>query len=118
MVRQRRAPVQAPSFHEVPGLATTDKEAVEGHRGGLEMEAAHDPVGSIPVGGEGYRRRFGVSAHHESGMRWHRESAPRGEGGGGERRGEGPRPALECTLSFVFSFGGCGDVFLFFLSLV
>ena len=58
------------------------------------------------------RRCFGVSANHEGGMRWPKESAPRGKGGGGERRGGGPRPALECTLSFFFPFQA--DVKLFF----
>ena len=59
-------------------MATADEEAVEGHRGGLEMEVAQDPVGSVSVGGKGYGCRLGVSAHHEGGMRWHRARAPRG----------------------------------------
>ena len=70
--------VQPPSLHEVPGMATADEEAMEGHRGGLEMGVVQDPVGSISVGGEGHGCGFGVSAHHKSGMRWPRESGPRG----------------------------------------
>ena len=68
MVRQRRAPVQAPSLHEVPGMATADEEAVEGYRGGFEVEEAASPVGQVSVGGEGYGRCFGVPAHHEGGV--------------------------------------------------
>ena len=54
VVCQRRAPVQASSLHEVPGVATADEEAMEAHRGGLEVEAAKGPVGTLPVGGEGH----------------------------------------------------------------
>ena len=59
-------------------MATADEEAMEGHRGDPEMGVAQDPVGSESVGGEGHGGVFGVSAHHEGGMRWPRESAPRG----------------------------------------
>jgi hypothetical protein len=65
------------------------------------------PVGTVSVGGEGHGRRFGVFAHHEGGVRGSRESAPRGQGGGRERRGGGPRPALECTFPLSFPSGGC-----------
>ena len=99
-------------------MATADEEAMEGHRGGLEMGVAQDPVGPIPVVGECHGCRFGVSAHHESGVRGSRESAPRGQGGGRGRREGGPRPALECTFLLSFLFGGQGGVFflLFFLT--
>ena len=46
--------------------------------------------------------RFGVPAHPKGGMQRPRESAPRGQGGGGERRGGGPRPALECIFPWSF----------------
>ena len=84
-------------------MATADEEAMEGHRGGLEMGATEGPVGTISVGGEGHGRGSRVSAHHEGGVQGFRESAPRGQGGGGERRGGGSRPALDCALSLVFS---------------
>ena len=87
-------------------MATADEEAMEGHRGGLEVEAAKGPVGTISVGGEGHGCGVRVFAHHEGGMRWFRESAPGGQGGGGERRGGGPGPALECTFLVFFPFGG------------
>ena len=76
-------------------MATADEEAMEGYQGGPEMEETTGPVGSVPVGGEGYGCRFGISAHHKGRMRGLRESAPRGEGGGREWRGGGARPALE-----------------------
>ena len=59
-------------------MATADEEAMEGCRGGLGVEEATGPVGAVSVGGEGHRRRFGIFAHHEGGMRWNRESAPGG----------------------------------------
>ena len=65
VVRQRRAPVQVPSLHEVPGMATADEEAMEGHRGGLGMGAAKSPVGTLSVGGVGHGGGSRVSAHHE-----------------------------------------------------
>ena len=77
---------------------------MEGYRGGLEVEAAESPVGTLSVGGEGHGCGSRVSAHHEGGMQRYRESAPGGQGGGGERRGGGTRPALDCILSLVFSF--------------
>ena len=64
VVHQRRATVEAPSLHEVPGLATADEEAMEGYRGGLRVEEAADPVGSLPVRKEGYGRGDGVFAHY------------------------------------------------------
>ena len=83
-------------------METADEEAMGGYRGGLEVEEAADPVGTVSVGGEGYGRGFGIFAHHEGGMRRNGESAPRGQGGGGEWRGGGPRPALECTFCLSF----------------
>ena len=112
MVHQRRATVEAPPLHGVPGLATAEEEAMEGHRGGLRVEEAADPVGAISVGREGYGRRARVFAHYEARMRGSQESTSRGSGGG-ERRGGGPRPALECTFR-LSSFGGWRDGFLFF----
>ena len=85
-------------------MATADEEDMEGGRGGFEVEEAASPVGKVSVGGDGHGRRFRVFTHHESGVQRHREGAPRGQGGGGERRGGGHRPALECTFSFVFFF--------------
>ena len=105
VVHQRRAPVQAPPLHEVPGMATANEEAMEGHRGGVGVEEATSPVGQISVGGEGYGCGVRVPAYHEGGMQRPRESAPRGQGGG-ERRGGGPRPALECTFPWSFPSGG------------
>ena len=79
-------------------MATADEEAMEGDRGGFEVEEAASPVGEVSVGGEGHGRRFGVFAHHEGRVRGKWESAPGRYGGGGERRGGGPRPALECIF--------------------
>ena len=59
-------------------MATADEEAMEGHRGGLEVGAAKSPVGTISGGGEGHGGGLRVPAHHKSGMRWLRESAPGG----------------------------------------
>ena len=101
MAYQRRATVEAPSLHEVHGLATADEEAMEGHRGGLRVEETADPVGSVFVGKEGYGRGARVFAHDEGGMRGSQESTSRG-GGGGERGGGGPRPALDCTFRLSF----------------
>ena len=82
------------------------------------MEGAKDPVGSVSVGSEGRGCCFGVPAHHEGGVQRPRESAPRGQGGGGERRGGGPRPALECIFSLVFFlFGGLVEATSSFLCL-
>ena len=108
MVHQRRATVEAPSLHELPGMATADEEAIEGHPGGLRVEEAEDPVRPLPVGKEGYGRGAGVFAHYESGMRGRQESTSR-EDGGGERKGGWPRPALECTFRLSFPFGGWRD---------
>ena len=117
VVRQRRASVQAPPFHGVPSMATADEEAMERDRRGFEVEEAASPVGEVSVGGEGHGRRLRVLTHHESGVQRYWESAPRGQGGGGERRGGGPRPALECTFSLVFSFRRlCRGDFFFLLS--
>ena len=73
-------------------MATADEEAMEGRRGGPEVEVADSPVGTISVGGEGHRCGTRVSAHHKSGVRQHRESAPRGYGEeeSGEEGGPGP----------------------------
>ena len=106
MVRQRRAPVQAPSLHEVPGMATADEEVIERGQGGFRVEESKGLVGAVSVGSEGRGCCFGVFAHHESGVRRNRENAPGGQRGGGERRGGGPRPALECTFPLSFPFGG------------
>ena len=114
MVRQRRAPVQAPSLYEVPGVATADEEAVEGHRRSLKVEKAADPVASLPVGKEGYGRGVRVFTHYEGGMRGSQESASRGDGGG-EWRGGGPWPALECTFRLSFLLAGGETGFLSFL---
>ena len=89
-------------------MAAADEEAMEGYRGGLEMEVAQDPVGSISVGGEGHGCGFGVSAHHEGGVQREWESASRGQEGGRERRGGGPRPALVCTFPWSLLSGGLG----------
>ena len=59
-------------------MATADEEAMEGRRGGLEVGAAESPVGTISMRGEGHGCGVRVFAHHEGGMRWFRESAPRG----------------------------------------
>ena len=103
---QPRATVEAPPHHEVPGLATADEEAMEGHRGGLRVEEAADPVGAISVGKEGYGPCPGDFAHYGGRMRVSQESTSGGSGGG-ERRGGGPGPALECTfrLSFLLAVG-------------
>ena len=87
-------------------MATADEEAMERDRGGFEVEGAASPVGSVSVRGEGHGRRVGVFTHHESGVRGSRESAPREQGGGRERRGGGPRPALECIFPWFFPSGG------------
>ena len=81
------------------------------------MERAADPVGSVPVGGEGYRRGARVCAHQEGGVQGSQKSTSRG-GGGGERGGGGPRPALDCTfrLSFLSAVGETG--FFLFLPLL
>ena len=95
-------------------MATADEETMEGDRGGFGVEGAAGPVGTVLVGGEGYGRRAGVFAHHEGRVRGRRESALGGQGGG-ERRGGGPRPALESTLPSFLSFflAGCRGVFFF-----
>ena len=98
-------------------MATADEEAMEGHRGGFEVEEATSPVGQISVGGEGHGCGSGVPAHHEGGVQRPRESAPRGQGGGGERRGGGPRPTLECTFPWSFTFGGSAEATSSFLFL-
>ena len=59
-------------------MATADEEAMEGHRGGLEMGAAKGPVGTLSVGGEGHGGGSRVSTHHEGRVQGFRESAPRG----------------------------------------
>ena len=87
-----------PSLYGVPSVATADEEAMERDRGGVEVEEAASPVGEVSVGGEGHGRRFRVFTHHESGVQRYWESAPKGQGGGRERRGGGPRPALECIF--------------------
>ena len=74
-------------------MATADEEAMEGHREGLEMEAAKGPVSTISVGWESYGCSAGVSAHHEGGMQRFRERVPpedRGEDEIGEEGGPGP----------------------------
>ena len=100
-------------------MATADKEAMERGGGGFRVGEAEDPVSTVSVGGEGDGCRAGVLTHHEGGLRWSRESAPRGQGRGRGRRGGGPRPALDCTFSFLlflFSFlAGEGGVFPFLL---
>ena len=78
VVRQRRASVETPPLHEVPGLATADEEAVEGCRGGPGVGQAESPVGETLVEGEGNGRGFGILAHHEGGVRRHRKHSPRG----------------------------------------
>ena len=74
VVRQRRASVQAPPLHEVPGMATADEEAMEGDWGGLEVEDTKGLVGQVSVGGEGHGCCVGIFAHHEGGVRRNRES--------------------------------------------
>ena len=98
-------------------MATADEEAMEGYRGGPEMEVAKVPVGTVSVGGEGHGCCFGVSTHHKGGMRRLRESTTRGQGGGRERRGGGPRPAPECTFHLFFLPADV-EAFSPFLSLV
>ena len=87
-------------------MATADEEAMKGHRGGFGEEEVACPVGTVSVGGEGHGRGFRVSAHYEGRVRGKWESAPGGQGGGRERSGGGPRPALECTFPLSFPFGG------------
>ena len=82
VVRQRRAPVQAPSLHETSGMATADEEAMERYRGGSGVEGATRPVGVVSVGGEGHGCGPRVFTHYEYGVQRVRESAPRGQGGG------------------------------------
>ena len=77
VLSQRKATVQIPPVYEVSGVATADEEAMEKSRGGFGVEEATGPVGTVSVGGEGHGRRFGVSTHHECGVRWSRESVPR-----------------------------------------
>ena len=98
-------------------MASADEEAMEGDRGGFEVEEAASPVGEVFVGGEGHGRRLRVSTHHESGVQRHWESAPRGQEGGRERRGGGPRPALECTFPWSFPSGGYVEATSSFLCL-
>ena len=74
---------------------------MEGHRGGFRVEEVVSPVGTIPVGGEGHGRGARVFAHHEGRVRGKRKSVP-----GGQRRGGGSRPALECTFPLSFPSGG------------
>ena len=69
-------------FRSVPGMAIADEEAMEGDRGGFEVEQAASPVGEVLVGGEDHGRRVVVPTHHQSGVQRYRESAPRGQGGG------------------------------------
>ena len=96
-------------------MAAADEEAMERDRGDFGVEGAASPVGEASVGGEGHGRRVGVFTNHEGWVRGIRESAPRGEGGGREWRGGGPRPALECTFPSFLSFllAGCRGVFFF-----
>ena len=49
-------------------MATADEEAMEGYRGGPEVEETTGTVGEVPVGGEGHGRCVRVSTHHESGV--------------------------------------------------
>ena len=47
-------------------MATADEEAMEGHRGGLEVEETMSPVGQVSVGGEGHGCGFGGSVEATS----------------------------------------------------
>ena len=78
MVRQWRATVPVSHLYEVPGVETTDKEAMERCRGDLRVGEAKNPVGTVSVGWEGHGRRAGVPAHDEGRVRGCWESAPRG----------------------------------------
>ena len=89
---------------------------MEGYRGCPEMGVAESPVSTVSVGGEGHRCGLRVFGHHEGGVHRRRESAPRGEGGGGDWRGGGPWPTLECTFPLFFLLGGRGGVSFLFLA--
>ena len=73
-------------------MATADEEAMEGCRGGFEVEGATSPVGTVSVGGEGHGRRVGVFAHHKGGGVGVGRVPPedRGEEESGEEGGPGP----------------------------
>ena len=53
--------------HGVPGLGSSNQEAVEEDREGLQV-AAPEGTGQVDVGGGGYRGRARVPGRHESGL--------------------------------------------------
>ena len=88
----------------MPGVATADEEAMEGHRGALRAGEAKGPVGTASMGHEGHERHPGVPTHDEGRVRGHRENALGGQRGGRERRGGGAQARPRLYLPFPFSF--------------